>query len=281
MKKQKFTRASACASAVTMLMSGLGAVCAATAVAQQSPPSLATKDFKAHQTRCRDSVPDWGPTHPRKRLRERPTFLFVLYTTPVLLPVGIRRQINIADAGQVGCERFDLHAMAYVCAFAPDPVTILDRTQPSRQRHGQHHGGANGIPWSPTPQFRCVRHHRADPPGQRLEQPFWLGTNHTLPEQDVASGASPAMALSEGLRPFFLLTALLAARPTNGIPTLSRTTGSSSNRMGPEEGITSPGPCRQAITNESRPEATNPSRRVPSLFLPGANHALTNAAEYI
>jgi arylsulfatase len=62
---------------------------------------------------------------------------------------------------------------------------------------------------------------------------FWLGTNHNVPEQDVAPVASrKEWPLAKGFDRFY---GFLGVRPTSGIPTSSRTTGSSIRNI-PEDG---------------------------------------------
>ena len=171
--------------------------------------------------------------------------------------------------------------MAHDRALLADALYYPHRPQPPSERHGR------ASPRAPAafPERTAVIPPECATVGQILQDAgwstFWLGKNHNVPEQDVASGATARHGRCR--RASTASTASSAARRTSGIPTWSRTTSSSTSPTSPEEGYhLSKDLADQAIQMIRDQKASNPSKPWFMWFCPGANHAPHHAPkEYI
>jgi Arylsulfatase A and related enzymes len=273
MKGNKWTRMTACASAGAMLMSGLGAVCAATAGAQQAPPSPATKDFKGViKLDVRDSVPDWGPYTPKQAPKGAPNILFVLYDDTGLASwSAYGGRINMPTLDKLAARGLT-YTQWHTCALSsPTRSTILTGRNHHVNGMASITEGANGFPGA---------HGRIPDAcatiGQILQDngwsTFWLGKNHNIAEQDVASGASRKQwPLQKGFDRFY---GFIGGETNQWYPDLVEDNRFIEQPYGPEEGYhLSKDLADQAITMIRDQKATNPSRPWFMWFCPGANHA--------
>ena len=101
---------------------------------------------------------------------------------------------------------------------------------------------------------------------------FWLGKNHNVPEEDVASGGSRSeWPLQKGFDRFY---GFLGGETNNWYPDLVEDNSFIEQPYGPEEGYhLSKDLADQALKMLRDQKATNPSKPWYMWFCPGANHA--------
>ena len=250
--------------------------------AQQAQTSQSEKEFKGViKLDVRESVPDWEPYTPKKAPEGSPNILFILYDDTGLAawsPYGGR--INMPTLDRLAANGLT-YTQWHTCALSsPTRSTILTGRNHHLNGMASITEGANGFPGAHgrLPE-QCVTI------GQILQDngwsTFWLGKNHNVPEQDVASGASRKQwPLQMGFDRFY---GFLGGETNQWYPDLVEDNRFIEAPYSPEEGYhLSKDLAEQAIRMISDQKATNPSKPFFMWFCPGANHAPHHAPqEYI
>ena len=165
-------------------------------------------------------------------------------------------------------QRPDVHAVAHDGALLADPVHHPDRAQPSPERHGRHHRGRQRLPRRSTAASRT----QCATIGQILQDngwsTFWLGKNHNVPEQDVASGASRKQwPLQKGFDRFY---GFLGGETNQWYPDLVEDNRFIEPAVRPGGGLPPlQGPGRQGHRDDPRPEGQQPLEALVHVVLPG------------
>ena len=230
------------------------------------------------KTDIRDSKPDWAPFTPKKAPEGAPNILLVLYDdtglgawSPYGGGINMPTLDKIADNGLIYT---NWHTTA-LCS--PTRSTILT----GRNHHLNGMAGitetASGFPGSNghIPK-ECATI------GQILQDggysTFWVGKNHNVPEQDVASGASrDRWPLNMGFDRFY---GFLGGETNQWYPDLTEDNRFIEQPYTPEEGYhLSKDLADQAIKMVKDHRSSNPSRPWYMWYCPGANHAPHHAPE--
>jgi len=260
----------------------LVSVLAVTAGAQEYQQPTAPKDFKGViKLDVRDSVPDWGPYTPKKAPEGAPNILFILYDDTGLAawsPFGGRINMPTLDKlADRGLRYTQWHTTA-LCS--PTRSTILT---------GRNHH-VNGMAAITEAALGFPGAHGRLPEqvatiGQILQDngwsTFWLGKNHNVAEQDVASGASRKQwPLQKGFDRFY---GFLGGETNQWYPDLVEDNRFIEPPYSPEKGYhLSKDLADQALRMIRDQKASNPSRPWFMWYNPGANHAPHQAPkEYI
>jgi arylsulfatase len=229
----------------------------------------------------RDSTPDWEPYTLAKAPKGSPNILIVLYDDTGLAawsPFGGRINMptlqKLADNGLIYSQ---WHTTA-LCS--PTRSTFLTGRNHHLNGCSCITEGAQGFPgWSGRLPAECATI------GQVLQDngwsTFWLGKNHNVPEQDIASGASRSeWPLSKGFDRYY---GFLGGETNQWYPDLVEDNRFVEQPYGPEEGYhLSKDLTDKAIGMIRDQKASNPSKPWFMWFCPGANHAPHHAPqEYI
>ena len=229
----------------------------------------------------RDSTPDWAPYTPKKAPEGAPNILIVLYDDTGLAawsPYGGR--INMPTLDKLAANGLT-YSQWHTCALcSPTRSTFLTGRNHHLNGMAAITEGANGFPG---------QHGRIPDQcatiGQILQDngwsTFWLGKNHNVPEQDVASGASRKQwPLGKGFDRFY---GFLGGETNQWYPDLVEDNRFIEPPYGPEQGYhLSKDLADKAIGMIRDQKAANPSKPWFMWFCPGANHAPHHAPqEYI
>lgn len=253
-----------------------------TAKAQRAKLSTPENGFKGiikHDVR--DSVPDWGPYTPKKAPSGAPNFLIVLYDdTGLAAWSAYGGRINMPTLDKLAANGLT-YSQFHTCALcSPTRSCILTGRNHHLNGMASITEGANGFPGAhgriPN---QCATI------GQILQDngwsTFWLGKNHNVPEQDVASGASRKQwPLQMGFDRFY---GFLGGETNQWYPDLVEDNRFIEAPYSPEEGYhLSKDLADKAIGMIRDQKATNPSKPWFMWYCPGANHAPHHAPqEYI
>ena len=229
----------------------------------------------------RDSTPDWGPYTPKKAPAGAPNFLFILYDDTGLAawsPYGGR--INMPTLDKLAAHGLTYTQWHTTALCSPTRSTIL-----TGRNH--HMNGMAAITEAATgfPGANGRLPEQTATIGQVLQDngwsTFWVGKNHNVAEQDVASGASRKQwPLQRGFDRFY---GFLGGETNQYYPDLVEDNRFIEAPYGPERGYhLSKDLADKAIEMLRDQKATNPSRPWFLWFNPGANHAPHQAPkEYI
>jgi arylsulfatase len=229
----------------------------------------------------RDSKADWAPFTPKKAPEGAPNFLFILYDDTGLAawsPYGGRISMPVMDKlAANGLIYTQWHTTA-LCS--PTRSTILTGRNHHLNGMAAITEAANGFPGASgriPDQTATV--------GEILQDggwsTFWIGKNHNVAEQDVASGATRKQwPLQKGFDRFY---GFLGGETNQWFPDLVEDNHFIEQPYGPEQGYhLSKDLVDHAITMLRDQKATNPSRPWFLWLNPGANHAPHQAPkEYI
>ncbi|PHQ34630.1 arylsulfatase [Rhodopirellula bahusiensis] len=245
----------------------------------QSPSEGKAADFKGIiKTDIRDSKPDWTPFTPKKAPEGAPNILFVLYDDTGLAawsPYG--GGINMPTLDKLAANGLTYTNWHTTALCSPTRSTLLT----GRNHHLNGMAGitevATGFPGSNghIPK-ECATI------GQVLQDggysTFWVGKNHNVPEQDVASGASrERWPLNMGFDRFY---GFLGGETNQWYPDLTEDNRFVEPPATPEEGYhLSKDLADQAIKMVKDHRSSNPSRPWYMWYCPGANHAPHHAPE--
>jgi arylsulfatase len=260
----------------------LGAVSVPMEGAQQDQPATAAPPFKGVvKLDVRDSVPDWTPYTPKKAPAGAPNILIVLYDDTGLAtwsPYGGR--INMPTMDKLAANGL-IYSQWHTCALSsPTRSCVLTGRNHHLNGLAAITEGANGFPGA---------HGRIPEQCATLPQilqdngwsTFWLGKNHNVPEQDIASGASrKEWPLQKGFDRFY---GFLGGETSQWYPDLVEDNRFIEPPYGPEQGYhLSKDLADQAIAMLRDQKSANPSKPWFMWFCPGANHAPHQAPqEYI
>jgi len=234
---------------------------------------MSNKKFKGViKLDVRDSVADWEPFVLARAPEGAPNILFVLYDDTGLAawsPFGGRINMptlqKLADSGL----RYSQWHTTALCS--PTRSTLLT----GRNHHVNGCAciteASNGFPGaSGRIPDACAT------VGQLLQDAgwstFWLGKNHNVPEQDIASGASrKEWPLSKGFDRYY---GFLGGETNQWFPDLVEDNRFVDQPYGPDEGYhLSKDLADKAIAMIADQKASNPSKPWYMWFCPGANHA--------
>src|SRR5262245_40322364 len=229
----------------------------------------------------RDSVADWGPYTPVSAPEGAPNILFVLYDDTGLAawsPFGGRINMptlqKLADNGWMYSQ---WHTTALCSPTRSTLLTVRNHHLPGNACTTESANGFPGAHGRIPPECASV--------GQILQDggwsTFWLGKNHNVPEQDIASGASRKQwPLQLGFDRFY---GFLGGETNQWYPDLVEDNRFIDQPYMPEHGYhLSKDLADQAISMLRDQKATNPSRPWFMWLNPGANHAPHHAPkEYI
>ena len=215
----------------------------------------------------RDSVADWEPYLPAKAPEGAPNILFVLYDDTGLAAwspfgggINMPTLQKLADSGL----RYSQWHTTALCS--PTRSTLLTGRNHHLNGMAAITEGANGFPGaSGRIPLEC-----ATMP-QILQDngwsTFWLGKNHNVPEQDIASGATRKQwPLQQGLRSLLRLPRRrdqpVVSRSRRGQP-VHRSALQSGRGLSPLEG-----PGRQALRMIGDQQASEPVEALVHVVLP-------------
>jgi arylsulfatase A-like enzyme len=229
----------------------------------------------------RDSVPDWGPYTPKRAPEGAPNILFVLYDDTgqaAWSTYGGRIQMPTLDRlAKQGLTYTQWHTTA-LCS--PTRSTILTGRNHHLNGMAAITEAASGFPGSNghiPPQTATI--------GEILQDAgwstFWIGKDHNVPEQDVASGGSrKEWPTQMGFDRFY---GFLGGETNQWYPDLTEDNRFIEAPYTPEQGYhLSKDLADEAIEMLRDQKATNPSKPWFMWFNPGANHAPHHAPkEYI
>jgi arylsulfatase len=226
----------------------------------------------------RKSTPDWGPYTPKKAPEGAPNVLFILYDDTGLAawsPYGGR--INMPTLDKLAANGLIYTQFHTAALCSPTRSTFLTGRNHHLNGMAAITEGANGFPGA---------HGRlpdqAATIGQVLQDngysTFWIGKNHNVAEQDVASGASRKLwPLSKGFDRYY---GFLGGETNQWYPDLVEDNRFTEAPYGPERGYhLSRDFADKAISMIADQKATNPSRPWFMWYNPGANHAPHHAPQ--
>ena len=220
----------------------------------------------------RDSVADWTPYLPAKAPEGAPNILFVLFDDTGLAAwspfgggINMPTLQKLADRGL----RYSQWHTTALCS--PTRSTLLTGRNHHLNGMAAITEGANGFPGANGRiPLECATM------AQILQDngwsTFWLGKDHNVPEQDIASGATRKQwPLQQGFDRFY---GFLGGETNQWYPDLVDDNKFIDQPYQPEEGYhLSRDLADQALRMLGDHHATNPSRPWYMWFCPGANHA--------
>jgi arylsulfatase len=246
---------------------------ALTIEAQQAQAPGSAPPFKGViKLDVRDSVPDWAPYTPKKAPAGSPNILIVLYDdTGQAAWSTYGGRINMPTLDRLAANGL-IYSQWHTCALSsPTRSTILTGRNHHLNGMAAITEAANGFPG---------QHGRIPAQAATLPQilqdngysTFWLGKNHNVPEQDVASGASRKQwPLAKGFDRFY---GFLGGETNQWYPDLVEDNRFIDAEYGPEEGYhLSKDLADKAIAMIRNQKASNPSKPWFIWYNPGANHA--------
>jgi arylsulfatase A-like enzyme len=273
--------------AATMILPSLAGItgCMNQSAGPKSADSLISTDTAKFRgvikLDVRDSKADWGPYTPKKAPAGSPNILFILYDDTGLAAwspygggINMPTMQKLADNGL-------MYSQWHTCALcSPTRSTILTGRNHHLNGMASITEGANGFPGQHAriPDACATVAEILQDNGWST---FWLGKNHNVAEQDVASGASRKnWPLQKGFDRFY---GFIGGETNQWYPDLVEDNRFIEPPYGPEAGYhLSKDLADKAISMISDQKASNPSRPWFMWFCPGANHAPHHAPqEYI
>jgi arylsulfatase len=229
----------------------------------------------------RDSKPDWGPYTPKKAPAGAPNFLFILYDDTgqaAWSPYGGR--INMPTMDRLAASGLTYTQWHTTALCSPTRSTILTGRNHHLNGMAAITEAATGFPGANgrLPEQTATVAQMLQDGGWST---FWLGKNHNVAEQDVASGATRKQwPLQKGFDRFY---GFLGGETNQWYPDLVEDNKFVDQPYAPEQGYHfSRDLVDHAIGMLRDQKATNPSRPWFMWLNPGANHAPHHAPkEYI
>lgn len=258
------------------------------AAQQPPPPSAATESLLAKRgfkgvikLDARDSTPDWGPFTPARAPEGSPNILIILFDDTGLSawsPFGGR--INMPTLQKLADNGLMYSQWHTTALCSPTRSTFLTGRNHHLNGNSCITEAAQGFPgWSGRIPEECATI------GQVLQEAgwstFWLGKNHNVPEQDIASGATRSQwPLQKGFDRYY---GFLGGETNQWFPDLVEDNKFVDAPASPDEGYhLSKDLVDQALQMIRDQKASNPSKPWFMWLCPGANHAPHHApAEYI
>ena len=229
----------------------------------------------------RDSKPDWGPYTLARAPEGSPNILVILYDDTGLAawsPMG--GAINMPTLQKLA-DRGLMYSQWHTTALcSPTRSTFLTGRNHHLNGCSCITEASQGFPgWSGRLPAECATI------GQVLQEAgwstFWLGKDHNVPEQDIASGASRSeWPLQKGFDRYY---GFIGGETNQWYPDLIEDNKFIDQPYGPEEGYhLSKDLVDQALQMIRDQKASNPSKPWFMWLCPGANHAPHHAPkEYI
>jgi arylsulfatase len=255
--------------------------CTGAAFAQANSPKPPA-DFKGvMKLDVRDSKPDWGPFRPKRAPAGAPNVLVILYDDTGLAawsPYGGR--INMPTMDRLAKNGLT-YTQWHTCALcSPTRSTFLTGRNHHLNGCSCITEAAQGYPgWSGRIPEQCASI------GQILQDngfsTFWLGKDHNVPEQDIASGANrKEWPVQKGFDRYY---GFLGGETSQWFPDLTEDNHFVDPPYGPDKGYhLSKDLADKAIEILRDQKSANPSRPWYMWYCPGANHAPHHAPkEYI
>jgi arylsulfatase len=249
---------------------------------QQADTSAATPEFKGKiDLDVRNSTADWTPFTPKRAPEGSPNILIVLYDDTGLSAwstYGGRINMPTLDSLAAGGL---IYTQWHTCALcSPTRSTFLTGRNHTLNGMASITEASNGFPGASgriPPQCATM----ADVLRDNGWSTFWIGKDHNVPEQDIASGAGRSQwPLQEGFDRFY---GFLGGETNQWYPDLTEDNHFINPPATPEQGYhLSKDLTDQAIKMLRDQKASNPSKPWFMWFCPGANHAPHQApADYI
>jgi arylsulfatase len=266
----------------------IGLLFAAAGCSRQQAPEKVEAEAKAANAfngvvalDVRNSKADWTPFTPKKAPSGAPNFLFILYDDTGLAawsPYGGR--INMPTLDKLAANGLTYTQWHTTALCSPTRSTLLTGRNHHLNGMAAITEAADGFPGASgrlPDQTATV--------GQILQDAgwstFWIGKNHNVAEQDVASGATRSQwPLRRGFDRYY---GFLGGETNQWYPDLVEDNHFIEQPYGPEQGYhLSKDLADKAIEFLRDQKATNPSRPWYLWYNPGANHAPHQAPkEYI
>lgn len=220
----------------------------------------------------RDSTADWSPYELKRAPEGAPNVLVVLYDDTGMAtwsPYGGRVNMPVMQRlADNGLTYSQWHTTA-LCS--PTRSCFLTGRNHHVNRCASIVEGSNGFPGAAARlPAECAT------VGQVLQDngysTFWVGKNHNVPEEDVASGGSRSeWPLQKGFDRFY---GFIGGETNNWYPDLIEDNRFIEQPYGPEDGYhLSKDLADQALRMLRDQQSTNPSKPWYMWFCPGANHA--------
>ena len=220
----------------------------------------------------RDSTPDWTPYELKHAPEGAPNVLIVLYDDTGLAawsPFGGR--INMPTLQKLADNGLMYSQWHTTALCSPTRSCFLTGRNHHVNRCASITEGSDGFPGAAARlPAECATI------GQVLQEngysTFWLGKNHNVPEEDVASGGSKLeWPLQKGFDRYY---GFLGGETNNWYPDLVEDNRFIEQPYSPEQGYhLSKDLADQALRMLRDQQATNPSKPWYMWFCPGANHA--------
>jgi arylsulfatase A-like enzyme len=220
----------------------------------------------------RDSKADWSPYQLKRAPEGAPNVLVVLYDDTGLAawsPYGGRINMPVMQRLADGGLTYSQWHTTALCS--PTRSCFLTGRNHHVNRCACITEGSSGFPGAAARlPAECATI------GQVLQDngysTFWLGKNHNVPEEDIASGGSRSeWPLQKGFDRFY---GFLGGETNNWYPDLVEDNRFIEQPYGPEDGYhLSKDLADQALRMLRDQQATNPSKPWYMWFCPGANHA--------
>ena len=271
-------------STVILAVTGLAlsAFVSSSVMAQEGQPVGPYKDFKGEiKLDIRDSKQDWTPFTPKRAPEGAPNILFVLYDDTGIAswsPYGGR--INMPTLQRLADNGLRYTQWHTVALCSPTRSTLLTGRNHHLNGMAAITEAASGFPGASgriPPQAATIAHILRD----NGYSTYWIGKNHNVPEQDVASGANrESWPLGMGFDRFY---GFLGGETNQWYPDLVEDNRFIEPPYGPEEGYhLSKDLADQAIRFIRDQKGSSPTRPWYMWYNPGANHAPHHAPkEYI
>jgi arylsulfatase len=220
----------------------------------------------------RDSKADWTPYELKRAPKDAPNVLIVMYDDTGLAawsPFGGR--INMPTLQKLADQGLKYSQWHTTALCSPTRSTILTGRNHHLNGCACITEASNGFPGAMgRVPAECATI------GQVLQEngfsTFWLGKNHNVPEEDIASGASRSeWPLQKGFDRFY---GFLGGETNNWYPDLVEDNRFIEQPYPPEEGYhLSKDLADKAISMLRDQQSANPSKPWFMWFCPGANHA--------
>src|SRR5215472_3491355 len=226
----------------------------------------------------RDSKPDWTPYLPPKAPEGAPNVLFVLFDDTGLAawsPFGGR--INMPTLQKLADNGLSYSQFHTTALCSPSRSTFLTGRNHHLNGMAAITEAASGFPGA-----NCRLPPQCATIGQILQDAgwstFWVGKDHNVAEQDVASGASRKQwPLQQGFDRYY---GFLGGETNQWYPDLIEDNRFVDQPYSPDEGYhLSKDLADKAIGMIRDQKASNPSRPWYMWFCPGANHAPHHAPQ--
>ncbi|MCR4030522.1 MULTISPECIES: arylsulfatase [Flavobacterium] len=249
------------------------------ASAQADPQQVTKETFKGKiALDIRDSKSDWAPYLPKKAPAGSPNILFILYDDTGLAawsPYG--GGINMPTMQKLADNGITYAQWHTTALCSPTRSTLLTGRNHHLNGMAAITETADGYPGASG---RIPK--QAATIGQVLQDngwsTFWIGKNHNVPEQDIASGGPRATwPLQMGFDRFY---GFLGGETNQWYPDLVEDNHFIEPPATPEEGYhLSKDLADHALEFIKDQQATNPSKPWYMWYCPGANHAPHHAPE--